>query len=90
MRWLERARTEAGAQTQGNTSVAVQLGRNHDFAFDGEADEPTIERGVELGSEQEAVEDIEALGIALAHRPRLDVAGSQQWRDRQASDGAAL
>lgn len=89
MRGLEQARSQAGAETQDVASVAVQPRRNHDTALGVEADEPAIERSVELGREQEAVEDIEALSIGLAHGPWLDVAGSQQRRDRQPGDDAA-
>jgi hypothetical protein len=36
-----------------------------------------IERGIEMGGQQQAVVDIQALGVGLAQGPALDVARAQ-------------
>ena len=41
-------------------------------------DEAGVERRIEMGRQQEAVEDVEALGVRVAVGPGLDVARAQK------------
>ena len=50
---------------------------------------PPSEISIEVRGEEEAVEDVEALGVGLAISPGPDVACSQQLNHRKAGDGAA-
>jgi hypothetical protein len=56
----------------------IEPERGHEHAGIVEGDQAGIEQGVELGGEQEAVEDIEALGIGGAGGPRFGVAGAKK------------
>lgn len=49
-----------------------------------ECDEPLSEGGVEMRSEQDAVEYVEAFGIARAVSPRLDVVRTKDLGDSEA------
>src|SRR5437867_2035091 len=51
--------------------------------------EPTIERCVQMWSEQKPIKDVETLAVALAVRPRLNVAGPKYFGDSKPGDGAA-
>lgn len=54
-----------------------------------EGDQSTVKRCIPEGGEQEAVVDIEALGIAEAFAPGDDVGGTQKWRVSDTGEWAA-
>ena len=49
-----------------------------------EGDQAGVEEGIELGREQEAVEDIETFDVVGAVGPWPGVAGAEKWRWRMA------
>ena len=51
-------------------------------------DEAGVERCIEMRREQQAVEDVEALGVGVAVGPGLDVARAQELRHPEAGDRA--
>ena len=53
-----------------------------------EGDQRGVEGGVVMGGEEQAVEDVEALGVAVANRPGFDVAGAEEGAVLDAGDGA--
>ena len=57
----------------------VKAGGWDQFAGFGEGDEAGVEEGVELGGEEEAVEDVESLGVAGAVGPGFGVAGAEEF-----------
>lgn len=67
----------------------AKCGGQHHRSVIGHGDEPTIERRVEVRGEQEPVEYVEALTIAFAVGPRLDVAGSKKFQNSKARDRTA-
>jgi hypothetical protein len=67
----------------------VERGRDDHCTVVAHCDEATVEGSVELRGEQEAVPDVEALGVAGAVGPGLDVARAEQLWDGEAGDGAA-
>jgi hypothetical protein len=54
-----------------------------------DGDEAAIEGGVEVRGEQEAVVDVEPLGVRVAVSPGLDVARAEERPHREPGDGAA-
>jgi len=71
----------------------TELGGGEDRGHDensvvGEGDEAAVEEGVEVGGEEEAVEDVEALGVGGANGPGLGVAGAEGVGEVEAGDGA--
>jgi hypothetical protein len=62
---------------------------HHDGAVVGHGDEAAVESRVQIRSQQETIEHVEALGVAGTARPRLDVARAQQLGHGEAGDGTA-
>ena len=42
-----------------------------------ERDQPGVERGIKMSGQKQSVVDIKPLGVGIAFRPGLDVAGAQ-------------
>lgn len=78
----ERPHAERPIEPQHPSRLVVERGRHDDRAVVGDGDEAAVEGGVELRREEEPVPDVEALGVARAVGPRLDVAGTEELRDR--------
>jgi hypothetical protein len=66
----------------------VDLRGENSVAGFAERHQVPVKQGVEVGAKQEAIEDVEALGIGDAFGPRLRVARAHQLWDRDAGDGA--
>jgi hypothetical protein len=69
--------------------VITKRGAEHRRTVPCESDEPRVEGGVPISGEEEAVMDVQALGVIAAVGPRLDMAGAQQLRLGDTGDGAA-
>lgn len=54
-----------------------------------EADQAGVESSVPEGGQQQAIVDVEAVGVGPALRPRYDVRGSEQTGIRNAGQGTA-
>ena len=66
----------------------VQLGRPKGAALWVKGHQTLVEEGVEVGAEEEAIEDVETLLVGLAFGPGFSVAGAEEFGNGDASDGA--
>src|SRR5207248_911586 len=76
-------------QPQQPSILVRERRRYHHTAVVMHRDEAQVERGVEVGSEKEPVEDVEPLRVGRTVGPRLDVAGPQERPDGKTRDRAA-
>jgi len=83
------AHADQRAYAQGLTGILTEHVRPDDRAVVFDRHEALVEHGVQVDGQEDAVVDVEALGVAFAIGPWLDVAGPQQLRHGQAGDGAA-
>lgn len=76
-------------ETEDFAIFVAQRGRHQNGTVISKGDESAIESSIEVCCEQDAVEDIETLGVALAIGPGFDVARAKQLGHGEAGDGAA-
>ncbi len=75
-------------EAQENLMDVGELGSGQQQPLFVEGNQAGVEEGIELGGEQEAVEDVEAFGVGGAVGPWLGVAGAEQFRQMESGHGA--
>lgn len=76
-------------ESQHPPSLLPQSLGNENLSFIPRRNEASVERRVEMRSQQEAIEDVEAFGIVLAVGPRFNMARPEQLGHRQLGNGLA-
>lgn len=72
---LEALQLEACVDPEHFTVVSREQRRHDELAIFVYRDEASVEGGVEVGGEEEALEDVEMFGVGAAGCPGFDVAG---------------
>ncbi len=78
VRCVQSSHLQGPIESKGHPGVRGEHAGDEHLPVRRDGDEAGIEGGVEMRPEEEAVEHVEALGIAPAVRPGLDVAGAQE------------
>ncbi len=84
----EPAEAEGIGEAEAVSGLLVHLGGEEGGAVVLKRHQMAVEEGVEVGGQEEAVEDVQALGIAGAFGPGFGVAGTKERRKVDARDGA--
>ncbi len=79
--WADPAEVERRfvGETEEHAVEGIQPRRGLQHAFVVEGDQAGVEERIELGGEEEAVEDVETLGVGGAVGPGLGVAGAEEF-----------
>ena len=95
MRWqvalvtaVQCADLKRSVEAKKQPSVEGEYARHEDGSVLGDCNEPGVEGRVQMGRQEETVEDVEALRVGVAGGPGFDVAGSQELGHGEAGDRA--
>ncbi len=82
------AKGHGGLDSKQGGFLITKSGGSEQATFVSESDESGVEQRVKMGGEEEAVEDIQPLGVGFAIRPGFRVARPQEFGDGHAGERA--